>query len=90
MKRAIIFVCVLTLVCTVLCGCGSFRDRQPMQTPAATADLIPEVSPMLTPDMNDGVVKDEDGLIEDNEPTGTAAPSASQRPSASPAVTAKP
>ena len=90
MKRAIIFVCVLTLVCTVLCGCGSFRDRQPMQTPAATMDLIPGASPVLTPSVDDGVVKDENGVIEDNEPTGTAAPSASQRPSASPAVTAKP
>ena len=90
MKRMIIFVCVLTLVCTVLCGCGSLRDGQPMQTPAATTDLIPEVSPMLTPDMNVGIVKDEDGMIEDNEPLGTALPSTSPKPSASPSVTAKP
>ena len=90
MKRAIIFVCVLTLICTVLCGCGSLRDGPPMQSPAATMDLIPDASPMLTPSADDGIVKDEDGMIEDNEPTGTAKPSASPRPSASPAVTANP
>lgn len=90
MKRAIIFVCVLTMICTVLCGCGDYRNGRPMQTPAATMDLVPEASPMLTPNVNDGIVKDQDGVIEENEPTGTAAPSASPRPSASPAVTAKP
>ena len=90
MKRAIILVCVLAIICAALCGCGSLRDDRPTQAPAATAELIPEVSPMLTPDMNDGIVKDEDGMIEDNEPIGTAVPSTSPKPSASPAVTAKP
>ncbi len=90
MKRAIILVCVLATICAALCGCGSLRDDRPTQAPAATSDLVPEISPMLTPDMNDGIVKDEDGMIEDNEPIGTAVPSASPKPSASPAVTAKP
>ena len=90
MKRAIIFVCVLTMICTALCGCGDMRGDQPVQTPVATMDLVPETSPVLTPDVNDGIVKDQDGVIEDNEPTGTAVPSASPRPSAGPAVTVKP
>lgn len=88
MKRTIVIVCALAMLCAVLCGCGSYRDERPVQTPVATMDLIPEVSPVLTPDMDDGIVKDEDGIIENREPGVSAAPSA--RPSASPAVSAKP
>ena len=90
MKKVMILVCVLALARSALCGCGSIRDNEPMQTPAATMGMIPEISPVITPDMNDGVVKDQDGLIEDNEAVGTAVPKASPKPSASPAVTAKP
>ena len=88
--KAAALLLIAALCAAALCGCGSLRDDRPTQAPAATSDLVPEISPMLTPDMNDGIVKDEDGMIEDNEPIGTAVPSASPKPSASPAVTAKP
>lgn len=94
MKRTIIFVCVFALFCTVLSGCGSFRDDASVQTPMPTMDLIPEISPVLTPDMDDGVVTDRDGVIGDRDPAASASPSASPAasptPSSSPAVSAKP
>ena len=79
MKRTIIFVCVSAMLCAVLCGCGSFRnDGMTAESPAATMDLIPEISPVLTPDMDDGIVNDQDGMIEDHDTgtqTGTVSPS---------------
>ena len=94
MKRTIIFVCVFALFCTVLSGCGSFRGDAPLRTPMPTMDLVPEISPVLTPDVNDGVVTDQDGVIGDRDPAASASPSASPAasptPSSSPAVSAKP
>ena len=94
MKRTICFACVFAVLCTLLCGCGSFRDELPVHTPAATMDLLPEISPVLTPDMQDGLVTDRDGVIGDRDPAAmpapSAAPSASPTVSSVPAVSAKP
>ena len=87
MKRLILLALALVMSCLVLCGCG-LRDETPLRTPMPTMDLVPEISPVQTPDVDDGLVKDRDGIIEDREPGTSAAPSI--RPSASPAVTAKP
>ena len=62
----------LACLCLVLCGCGDSRVRQDgievepdsMVTPSP---MLPEVSPMVTPDVNDGIVKDTDGEIEDRD-----------------------
>ena len=88
MKRLLLIAFALALSCLVLAACGGLRNDTPVQSPAATMDLIPEISPVLTPDVDDGVVKDRDGIIEDREPGVSAAPSA--RPSESPKVSAKP
>ena len=88
MKRTICFACVFAVLCALLCGCGSFREEMPVHTPAATMDLMPEISPVLTPDAQDGLVTDRDGVIGDRDPAATLAPSAA--PSASPAVSADP
>ncbi len=88
MKKLILLALALVLSCLVLCGCGGLRGETPMQTQMPTMDLMPEISPVLTPDMDDGLVTDRDGLIEDREPGVSAAPS--MRPSASPAVSAMP
>lgn len=88
MKRLLLLAFALVLSCLVLSACGGLRDDTPVQTPAATMDMIPEISPVLTPDPEDGAVKDRDGIIEEREPGVSAAPSA--RPSESPRVSAKP
>ena len=87
MKKLILLALALVLSCLVLCGCG-LRDETPLRTPMPTMDLVPAISPVQTPDVDDGLVTDRDGLIEDREPGVSAAPS--MRPSASPAVSAMP
>ena len=65
MKRSILFVCVFALLCAVLCGCGDYRGDDattvtPMPTPVVTVEPVPEASPMITLNPNDGAVKDTD------------------------------
>ena len=44
MKRSILLVCVLALICAILGGCGSYRgDGMAVETPTATVDLVPDV-----------------------------------------------
>ena len=91
MKRSILFVCVFALLCAVLCGCGDYRSSDasvtPMPTPVVTVAPVPETSPMITLNPDDGIVKDTDGVI-GNQSGADASPSPS--PSASPSVSAKP
>lgn len=92
MKRSILFVCVFALLCAVLCGCGDYRGDDattvtPMPTPVVTVEPVPEASPMITLNPNDGAVKDTDGVI-GNQSGADASPSPS--PSAGPSVSAKP
>ena len=75
MKRTIVMVLAAACLCMVLCGCGDTRVRQDdmgMEPDiiATPSPMLPEVSPMVTPDVDDGIVKDTDGEIEDND-TGT-------------------
>ena len=93
MKKSIAIVCAFALICAVLCGCGEMRaDGKPAyESPAPAVTVTPEITPMPTPDVNDGIVKDKDGVIEDRDTGsagtgGTAAPTASPKP----AATAKP
>ncbi len=102
MKRSILLVCVFALLCAVLCGCGDYRnDNLPMETPGATMDLMPEVSPMVSMNPEDGYVRDGDGVIEDSDtgrptvtvspmPTTDIAPSASPNQTAGTSQTASP
>ena len=90
MKRSILLVCVLALICAILGGCGSYRgDGMAVETPTATVDLVPDVSPMATMDPADGIVRDQDGVIEDRD-TGTPGATVSPMPTVSPAQSAKP
>ena len=88
MKRLILLALALVFACLALCGCGGIRNDMSAQKPSVTMDLIPEPSPVITPDLDDGVVTDRDGVIEEREPGASAAPTL--RPSASPTVSAKP
>lgn len=90
MKRSIAFVLVTVLLCAVLCGCGEAdKDAVVTSDPAATLEILPEVSVMPTLDPQDGVVKDGDGVIEDTD-TGAPAVTVSPLPTVSPAQSAKP
>ncbi len=94
MKRSIVFICTVALLCMVLCGCGSSRDRDmAQQSPSVTIDLIPDVSPVVSMDPDDGYVQDQDGMIEEHD-TGSQdagiAPSASPKVSTSPSASMQP
>ena len=90
MKRSLLLVCVFALLCALLCGCGDYRnDTLPVETPGATVDLMPEVSPIVSMDPADGTVRDGDGVIEDRD-TGRPTPSVSPKPSADVAPSASP
>ena len=90
MKRTICLVFVSALLCAALCGCGDAGSEAVVTSdPAATMELLPEVTVMPTLDPEDGVVKDGDGVIEDTD-TGAPAVTVSPWPSASPAQSAKP
>ncbi len=89
MYRTMICVLLAGCLCFGLCGCGAMD--QPMDDPVVetpllpktTADLHPMPDVIETPDVDDGIVRDEDGKIEPHD-TGTPAPNASPAPSAKP------
>lgn len=68
MKKAMIYICALTLAFSaLLSGCGEMRrtdggTTQPTATPEAT--VLPET---LMPDIADGEVRDRDGIITDGD-----------------------
>ena len=81
MKKGIVYILALAALLS-LCACGA-ADK-----PSATNEPKPSGSPMTaTPDMNDGIVNDDDGIITDAHtgvvPTQTPVASASAKPSAS-------
>ena len=87
MRKAAEYIILPVLALSLLAGCGS-ADKNHTQAPAVTQ------SPMMpTPDVDNGIVKDDDGVITDddngvignkgNGSTFTASPKA---PSASPSA----
>ena len=81
MKKGIVYILALAALLS-LCACGA-ADK-----PSATNEPKPSGSPMTaTPDMNDGIVNDDDGIITDDDtgvvPTQTPVASALAKPSAS-------
>ena len=48
-------------VCAALCGCGNDRTDHGLMD--GDMDLLPDVSPMISPDREDGQVQDQDGII---------------------------
>ena len=64
MKKAMVYVIALSLALSVmLTGCGmDGRPTAPTATPKQT--ILPET---MMPDLKDGVVNDNDGIIEDRD-----------------------
>ena len=66
----------LALICLFLCACGSYS----FDNGAAPETAMPMESMM--PDLEDGIVNDTDGIIEENDetPRRTEAPTNTNRP----------
>ena len=63
MKRAMVYILAMTMVFSVmLSGCGENRTNEPATVPtdSPVTTVVPE---NMTPDTEDGVVKDRDGVI---------------------------
>ena len=97
MKRSIAHVFISAMLCLALCGCANRnlgKDDAVVGTPLIP-EMSPIISPLITPDPEDGMVKDEDGRIEEDD-TGLDKQKDKDRTqnkpavSPSPEVTAKP
>lgn len=85
MKKSIVNIAMALALTFVLCGCGSAKDDNMVDNTVPTAIPSPTatIAPIVTPDVDDGLVTDGDGIIDDNtvvpddtvNPTATVAPS---------------
>ena len=67
MKKTMVYILALSmLVVTLLAGCGEMGGSGNGTTdqPATTTDLLPDV---MEPDVDDGVVNDDNGIITDGD-----------------------
>lgn len=64
MKKSIINIAFALILSAILCGCGTTADTDRPQATAVPAPTA-TVSPMATPDITDGEVTDEDGIVGD-------------------------
>ena len=64
MKKSISGILIAAMLSLMLCGCGSYRNDGNMER---QDEIMPDVTPMVTPDVSDGFVDDRDGRIEDQE-----------------------
>ena len=60
MKKAIVYIFAALIALNALAGCGMEGDRNTTTNPSAT----PVVT---TPDVNNGIVDDKDGIITDDD-----------------------
>lgn len=84
MKNRIIALVFAALLCAALCGCGMDRTGN---RPGTDTDVLPDVTPLISPDVEDGVVTDQDGIIGNGHGNGADAGdinNAVQSPSPSP------
>lgn len=69
MKKSFAYLAAVLLFVLCLSGCGnSNMDNTVGVSPVPTA--MPSASPYASPNVNDGVVKDRDGIIEDRDTGG--------------------
>ena len=94
MKKKLLCLLLALILGLASVGCGMGKKEQ---TPSGGVEILPEVSPMPTPDLKDGEVKDGDGVIGNGEngtvqpsPSASPVPSASPRPTVAPSASPKP
>ena len=69
MKKSFAYLAAILLLLLCLSGCGnSNMDNTIGVSPVPTA--MPSASPYVSPDVDDGVVNDRDGIIEDRDTGG--------------------
>ena len=69
MKKIILSILLVFLLCAALCGCGN--DRTDHGILNNDMDLLPDENLMASPDVDNGAVTDQDGYI-GNEQNGNA------------------
>lgn len=91
MKKTLALALAAVSLSLALCGCGDYRTepdnagREP-EIVATPSPVLPEISPMITPDVNDGIVKDKDGEIEDHDTGKGTDTNSVKKPSVTPAA----
>ena len=65
MKRKVVYILLSMIIAAALCACG---DTAMENEVTATNTPVVTKAPVTTPRVNDGVVTDRDGMIEDNMP----------------------
>ena len=82
MKRIVTCLLITAFCSLALCGCGARDER--LDEMVVGTPVVPETTPMVTPmpmpDTDEGVVRDGDGLIEDEDTGDITTPEASMRP----------
>ena len=61
MKTKVLCILFAVLLCVALVGCGS--NQMDNGGHRDDMNILPDVSPMISPDPADGVVNDQDGVI---------------------------
>ena len=82
MKKTLVLALAAASLCLALCGCGDYRVEP--DNSVKEPDIVSTPSPMITPDVNDGVVKDTDGEIEDHDTGSSTGSNMTNKPAASP------
>lgn|GEM_PF-5892691 len=67
MKKNVAYILALVMAFSLLAGCGNVVDRNPVVTnsPRVTSNIMPDVNDGILADDDNGLV-DNDGIIEDN------------------------
>ncbi|MBR3474280.1 MAG: hypothetical protein IKH34_04350 [Oscillospiraceae bacterium] len=92
MKKKLFCLLFALLLSLTAAGCGMDREEE---RPTGGVEILPEASPIATPDMSDGEVRDHDGVIGNGEqntivPSPSPSPMPTTSPSASPQPTTAP
>ncbi len=94
MKKKLFCLLFALLLVLVSAGCGMDRSGA---RPGTDTEILPDSTPMVSPDMNDGVVRDQDGIIGNGDmgshnpsPSASPVPSASPMPTTAPSTSPKP
>lgn len=93
MKKNIVHIAMALALSFMLCGCGSAKDDSIVDNTVPTALPSPTATtaPIVTPDVEDGVITDGDGIIDDNtvDPENTITGSVNPAPSTKPSSDVK-
>ena len=68
MKKGMVYVTALLIASALLfSGCGEMRDKDDNTLPPTSTPMQTMLPESMTPDPEDGVVRDRDGIITDSD-----------------------